>query len=264
MADKTKKRPRIQKPFLQGNAFSPYVIKRGARVFALTLVSAFLFLFVGQLLVVTSGILKVLINVGTLAMFAMFMYWEGARLGEDDVAFAEIAYQRRENGMPVSKEDLNRCFHPIKGFVIVLMGLAPLLILTMLFAVIAVKQVYQLGSLPSWLAAFERNRDIHLALNYYQQSTPMGIEGVLRVIVRLLLFPFVSLFGADNANNMLLMERLSPLLVSIAPSFYGVGYLTGPYRRALVHGDIAAGIQKKQKRDRKAQKQRIKKNNSLI
>ncbi len=264
MSAKTKKRSRIYKPYTKGSVFSLYVIKRGARVLLLTLLSALLFLFVGQLLVVTSGILRIIVNVGTLAAFALFMYADGARIGEDDVAFAEIIYQRQEKGVNIPQGDLNRCYHPAKGFLVVLIGLIPLLIVAVIFAFLTEKQVYHLGSLPSWLTAFERNREVSLALNYYQQTPQMGLESILRVFIRLLLFPFVSLFGAENADNMLLMERLSPLLLCVAPSFYAIGYLTGPDRRALVHGDIAAGIHKKHKRDMKRQKQRSARDKDIV
>lgn len=261
---KRKERTKVYKPYQQGNVFSSYAVKQGMRVFMLTLVSAVLFLFVGQILVITSGVLRVIINICTIGLFAMFMYAEGARLGEDDAAYGEIVYQRAQNGAAVSKDDLNRSFHPLKGYIIVLLGLAPLLIAAIIFAVITKLQVYQLGSLPSWLSSFERNRDIGLALAYYHEPVQTSLESVLRIIIRLLLFPYVSLFGADHAANMLMMERLSPLLLCIAPMFYGVGYQSGPHRRALVHGDIAAGIQKVNKREKKARKQRAQQGKRII
>ena len=75
---------------------------------------------------------------------------------------------------------------------------------------------------------------------------------------RLLLFPFVNIAGANNADALLLVDRLSPLLCLLTPACYGLGYLRGPQLRALVHGNIRQNKRKHNAKERKAREQRVK------
>lgn len=244
------------KPYHRGHAVSGYAARRGLRVLILSLISVVLYLFFGQLLVSLKGVWQLLLNGAVLLAVGGYLYMEGGSAGEDDVAFGEIVYTRMENGQAPSAQDEARCYHPLKGFFSVLVGMLPLLLPALLFAFIATKQVYHLGSLPSWVAALERHSEVGLALQYYHQPQPVGLENILRIGVRLLLLPYVSLFGAGDAGRMLIMERLSPILLCIVPTFFGVGYLSGPARRARVHADIARGKKRRAVREKKDRQKR--------
>lgn len=259
-----KQRKESPKPYVPGTPLSKLAVKRGTRILAYLLISAFLFLFLGQLMSLGQGLVRVLINLVILMAFASLLYMEGAKIGEDDVAFGEIAYSRRENGHTIPRDDLARCFHPIKGFVTAAAGVLPLFLVCLIFAFVAQKQVYRLGALPDWVTAFERDRSVQLALSYYHETMPVLPENILRVLVRLLLFPYVSIFGPENADAMLFMERLSPLLVLLVPSFFGVGYLRGPAQRSMVHSDIAKNAKRRVRREKKARKKRVEKNERII
>ncbi|MCI5956113.1 MAG: hypothetical protein MRZ54_03925, partial [Clostridiales bacterium] len=54
----------------------------------------------------------------------------------------------------------------------------------------------------------------------------------------------------------LMAERLSPLLVLVAPLGYGVGYMQGQKVRNKINTGIQMGDEKKRRRERKARKQR--------
>ena len=258
------KRKESPKPYLSGIPLGKMAFKRGIRIFFYLLISAFLFLFLGQLMSLGQGLVRVLINAAVLLAFASLLYMEGAKMGEDDVAFGEIAYNRRASGHVIPRGDLERCYHPAKGFVTAFAGVLPLLVVCLIFALIAQKQVYRLGALPDWVAAFERDRSVQLALEYYHESAPVLPENILRIIVRLLLFPYVSLFGPENADAMLLMERLSPLLVLLIPSSFALGYMRGPKQRALVHGDIANNTKRRIRREKKERAKRTRPDERII
>lgn len=90
---------------------------------------------------------------------------------------------------------------------------------------------------------------------------------MLRVVVRMILFPFANIVTADNADGMLLLDRLSPLLICLPALGFPLGYLTGPRSRALVHGDIATSTKRYDRRRKKAMKERrarAEKKNELI
>jgi len=64
---KTPARQAVKKPYLKGRAFSPLAIRRGLRVLSYLLVSAVLYFFLGQLMVIDLTWLRVLINLGVIA-----------------------------------------------------------------------------------------------------------------------------------------------------------------------------------------------------
>ena len=253
--NKTAVKPPVKKPNLRGKAFSALAFRRGLRILSYVLVSAVLYFFLGQLMVIDIVWLRVLINSAIIFAFCALLYGSGARDGETDVSFGEIAWNRREQGQEVSEADLAKCFHPLKGFAAVLLGTLPLVLLCLVYALVAVRDHYTLGSLPSWMAGYLQRQDIGLALAYYQQPAAFGLQDGLRMLVRLLVFPFVNMMGAENARAVLWVERLSPLLVMLAPMAHGLGYLRGERLRAMVHGGIAAGQRKKRRQEARTKRQ---------
>lgn len=243
----------IKKPYLRGNAFSALALRRGVRILSYLVLSAVMFFLLGQLMVIDIPWLRILVNLVVVAAFAGLTYTNGARVGEGDVSFAEIALSREQAGKQASRDDKDRCFHPAKGFVTVLAGALPVVILCLVYAVLAVKDHYVLGALPSWVAAYETRADIGLALSYYHDFSGIGFVDILRLVVRLLVFPFVNMVGARNADALLWVERFSPLLVLVAPLFYGVGYMRGEAYRSLVHGGIASNAKRAARKQRKRQ-----------
>ena len=117
--------------------------------------------------------------------FGALLYNDGAKTGMDDVAFA-IALAQQEAGKEVTEEDRNRCFHP-QGILHRVDGALPLILISLVFAFIATEQRYQLGSCPAGWKGLSGGQ-MWAALQYHQQHG-LGLEGVLRIIVRLLLFP---------------------------------------------------------------------------
>ena len=255
--NRTKGKPSlIYKPYLKGNWASGLAARRGLKILGYQAVFVFFYIFVGQALMFDSLPLRLVTNALILAALAGLLYMDGMKTGEEDVAYAEIAYTRQEAGQVIPKEERDRCFHPLKGLFTVLAGMLPLVLICLALAVTAQAQVYHLGALPGWLDGYRTRQDIGLALSYYNQTTSMGVADVLRIIVRLLLFPYVNMVGTDSPGNLLLLERLSPLVVLLVPMAYAVGYGLGHKARASVHGSIADDQKRRVRRERKERKQR--------
>lgn len=258
------RKPQVKKPYLKGKAVSRLAFRRGLRIFGYLALSSLLYFFLGQLLVIDVTWLRIIINISVIAAFSALMYSTGAREGEGDVTFAEITLTRQQESKAVTQEDRDRCFHPFKGFVTAFAGALPVVLLCLFYAFMAVRDHYTLGALPSWLSAYETRTDIGLALSYYHDYSGIGAPDILRLLVRLLIFPFVNMAGPRNAEALLLVERLSPLLVLIAPAFYGIGYLRGEQFRAMVHGGIAANAKKAARKQKKKQLSRRQEPKQLV
>ena len=246
----------VYKPYLKGRPVSAAAARRAWRVLGLLVLFALVSVLLGGALSFSSTIPRILINGALVAAACLLMSAEGKRQGESDVAFAEIAHNRLSGGKAVEDSEKNICYHPCKGFFTALVGTAPLLLLTLAFALIAHKQSYALGPLPAWVSAFEGQAEIGQALAYYHETSAATAEDILRIVVRLALFPYVNLLSSGSRDTLYLVDKLSPLLCLIVPAFYGVGYLRGPYLRALVHGNIRMSRRRHNRNERKAREAR--------
>lgn len=254
----------VYKPFLPGTWRSRQCLTRGVRVFAFLVGFIFVYLFLGQVLMFDNLLLRVALNLLLLAGIAGLLYSDGAKAGIDDVAYGEIAWQQRESGRALDKDAAARSFAPAKGVCVVLVGVAPILLVSIVFAFIAQLQVYSLGGLPKWVAGLQRRADVGLALSYYHQAAPFGLEQILRIVVRLAIFPYVNMVGASSAHALLVLERMSPLLVLVAPAGYALGYLQGKRLRAGVHGAISTNAKRKVLRERQQRKRKSRQENRLV
>ena len=256
----------VQKPFLRGCAWSGYAVKAGFRLLMYEILFIFLNLLIGSTLSFeTSTFLRIATNLVLVAAYGGLVYMNGARAGDSDVAFAEIAYGRKESGKNVAKSDLNRCYHPAKGFVSVLTGTGILLLVALVYALCATKQTYSLQTLPSWVSSYSSSQqEIGLALSYYSIQRAVQLEDILRPFIRICIWPFVNIAGARNYDALLLVDRLSPLIILLPYLFYAFGYLQGPRSRAMLHGSIATDKKRRIRKEKKERKQRQQKTNQLI
>lgn len=243
----------VYRPYLKGHAVSLLAARRGLRILAYQIAFAFIFLMIGPLLSFDALILRLITNLGMVAGLMALLYAEGTRAGVEDVTFAQIALQRQQDGKTIEGRELDRCYHPAKGFVTALLGALPLLLISMVFALTVQPRQYVLGGLPDWVSAYERRADIELALSYYHKQRALALPEMLGIAVRLFILPFINMVGQDATGAQYLLDRLSPLLILLPPCAYGVGYLRGPALRAQVHGAIEKDTRRRQRR-RKAPK----------
>ena len=249
----------VYKPYYRGNVFGSVTVRRGFKVLGLMAVFAFFGIIASGVLSFDNAALRIFMNGMVVAFCAYIMYAEGSRQGESDVAYAEIALNRQSEGRAVSAKEKDACYHPGKGFAAALIGAAPFVLVALVYALIAKRQTYSLGVLPSWVAAFESQDEIGQPLAYYHEAAAVGLQEILRIAVRLILFPYMNMFGAGDYGRLYLLDKLSPLLCLAVPVFYGVGYLRGPYLRALVHGNIRLARRRQNRSERKAREQRARK-----
>ena len=191
-------------------------------------------------------------NVAYTVASIMLIFWNSV-----DATYAPWIYQHMEKGIEVSEAEKRIPFHPVKGFVIGFAGSALFLILAVILAVTAQRQMTGAGVLPSWLDSYMRRSEINGALAQYTQSGSVYFADIIRIVVRILIMPFISLAGAENRTLLLTIERLSPLFVLIPAISYGSGYLLGTSRRTKVHSEIAENRRRRVSRERREKKTRI-------
>ena len=259
---KKKKIKPVYKPYLRGNAFSMLVVRRGLRMLGYALIFLVLNLFVGTIFTFENmPFLRIVANAGQLLFYGMLLYSDGLRMGDGDVAFAEIQYDHQQAGETIGKPERDRCFHPLKGLLTVLIGLLPVIVLCAVYGLQAKKNTYALQALPEWVSAFSSREEVMAPLAYYSRSVPFTVLDGLKVIVRLLLYPFYNLAGPRNDEAILLIDRLSALLVLLPFLPYAVGYVMGVRSRAMTHGGLVhARRVRKRGQNRKVQKKPARKN----
>lgn len=248
----------VKKPFLQGKpvdgSTAAAAIKFFFSLFGMALVNVLL----GSMVSWSIQWLNILFNGALLLVIYGVYYQNGANRGVAAVNQGEILWQRRENGHQVDQKEQSLCFHPMKGFLIGLLGLLPALVCGLMLALVAQKQYTGLGALPSWIASLQRQTETAGALAIYQTEQAMSMESTLRVIVRLLVMPYVNMVGANNRDALLLLERICILPLLMPAISYGVGYLQGIRLRTQVHTDIALGKRKRAKKEKKRRQARSK------
>lgn len=269
MQGKKKKMPVVKKPYYKGNAWVNKNIKEALKVLAYFLFFSVLYVIAGSALNFDAFLLRLVPNLLLVVICGGIMYTKGASLGENDAALGEIVHARLESGKEVDEKDKKLSFHPLRGWLIFLVAVLPILLITVPSALGAHKQVYEMQSLPSWVSAYQSNEEIYAPLAFHDVKHPMQLMDLLQYISRLLIFPFVNIFGTDNLDTLLVLDKLAPILAILVGVAFPVGYMGGPFYRARVHGDIARNNRKAKKKQqkqlqRKQQQQKEIKKNELI
>ena len=248
----------VYMPHLRGRVVGREAGMRSLKVMGFIVMFIFIYTLLGGALSFDNAYLRVLCNVLMLVAGGVVFYGEGAGHGETDVGFGEIAQKRLDEGKKVDEEDRKQCYHPLKGLYVAALGVLPYFLICLVFAFVAKKQAFSLGVLPSWVSAYESQSEVAQALSYYWETTPLSLESVLRILVRLINFPYVTMMGVTNYDLLYLVDKISPLLCLTLPAFYAFGYSRGPHLRALVHGNIRMSRRKQAKREQRARAERRK------
>ena len=239
------------------------------RRFLSVLIIAVVYLFVGMMITFDSVVLRTVLSLLVVAAVCYFVYGNGTAQGENDAAHGEIMAQREAEGRPVSQTDRERCFHPLKGFFAAAAGTLPFFIFCLIFAFLTRPAEYMLGALPSWVAGFSTQSEFSDGLAYYSAVGGMAAIDIIRIIDRAMVMPFISVAALISDEAALTVERLSPMLVLIAPMFFGIGYAQGKNIRARINTGILEGVNKKRRKETKdrrkrAQQRTVKKPEQLI
>ena len=252
--------PEVVKPILIGSWHGQDAVKQGFRMMLNILFISVIYLILSLLLTFDALALRIITSLILIATATAYMYTSGMAAGQGDAAYGEIMYTRKQEGKTITPQELERSFHPAKGFFEVLIGAAPYLIDTLAFACVTSLSTYTLGVLPSWLTRFTRQSGIGDALAYYQSHSGMDAISVVRIVVRSMTLPFVNVATKLGDVATLWAERLSPLWVMVAPLGYAFGYQQGKNARVRINTGIAIGENKKKRRARREKREREKKN----
>lgn len=246
----------VHKPILTGSWHGKDAYKLGKTIMLSILGITLLYLIVGLLFGVDSLWVRMLMAVLVVGLAMMYLYNMGMRSGEADAAFAEIQYEREREGKSIDKSDRARCFHPAKGFFAVLIGVLPYVLIATVFALIVKPAEYTLGVLPGWIQNLMRQREFGDALEYYAMRSGVQVMDIYRIVVRALVMPFINaaILAGDSAT--LWVERLSPLLLCIAPLGFGLGYRNGIRLRVRINTGILIADNKKKRKERKEKQRR--------
>lgn len=246
----------VVKPFLTGKITDERTKTGALSFFGIMLMAVVMTFLVSSVMNMGSDVLRAVLCMAVELLVLFIFYSTAVGKGTDAVARGEILYQRQEKGLPFSESERAVCFHPGKGYVTALLGTLPFLICGIILAIIAHRQTTAVGALPTWISNYQRRGEIGDALVAYQSAGGLGLEDILRIIVRIAVMPFVSLVGGENRDGLLLVERLSPVLLLLPALAYGTGYLQGRSERTRIHTGIAENNRRRARKERKARKVR--------
>lgn len=253
---KKQKIEKVTKPYMKGAPTDRTTLTGALKFFFAMVAMTIAFLLIGVMMNWDNHALSLLFNGAIILGVWVIFHQTGANAGADAVNQGEIMLARQEKGRPVADWEARLCYHPLKGMISALLGAAPLVLISLVLACIAQRQVSNLGALPSWLGSIEGRPEIGAPLAYYHDAGTLSLEGLLRLIVRMSTMPYVNMMGAADKDAMLLLERLSPVLNVIPAIAYGLGYMSGTSIRSAVHTNIALGKKKAKRRQAKERRQR--------
>lgn len=230
------------------------------KLFAYPLLMTLASFLLSPLLMAEWPVLRIGANLLLVVLMLFLMGYNGAYRGEKDVQNSQHILTLQANEKEPTPQEWAAAYHPLKGILPALLGVAPWLLLALVLALLAKPYVYQLQDLPSFLQAYLKYPDTGAALAFYSEPVATAPVDILRVLVRLVIMPFANMAGTLTDTVSLLLDRISPLLVLPLPLAYVVGYLLGPtmYRRTLARNEAAKKAHRKKvaRNQRKAKAQR--------
>ena len=161
---------------------------------------------------------------------ALLMFYDGVNSGVTDIGASRTCAQAIKDGRQLSEKEDAACYHPLKALCAVLMIFGLPLALAVIVALNAKEYTYVIQTLPTWLTSTYGTRsDVMGPLAAYSQQTGMMLLDWMRMLVRLFELPLINLFE-DPQKMTALIDRLSPLMLSLLPAAYMLGYLVSPRR----------------------------------
>ncbi len=246
----------VHKPMLTGSWHGKDAYRLGLKRMLGMVGISVLYLVLGVMLSLDSLWIRVVLALFLVAAITAYEFSQGVKAGETDAAFSEIMYERKEEGKEIPQGDLERCFHPVKGFWAVFVGVLPFFLIALGFSLVTRPVLYTLGALPNWVEGLTRQNEFGDALGYYQTSVGMGFMDIYRIVVRAMVMPFINVATLLGESAVLWVERLSPLLLCIAPLGFAMGYTKGPKVRTRIHTGILIGDSQKKRKERRARQKR--------
>ena len=224
----------VTKPYLTGAVTDENTLKKVLKFFGSMLLMIIMCFIICTMMNFGNGFLRVSANAAVVLLVLFILYNQGQT----------AAGERRLS------------YHPLKGYVTALIGMIPFVILAVILAIGAERQMTTAGTLPGWTSSLMRRSDIGGALVSYTEGDPLRSMDIIRMIVRVAIMPFVSMVGSANKDLMLTVERISPILLLLPVISYGTGFLFGKNVRTRIHTQIEENRKIRKKREIKARKAR--------
>ena len=241
----------VRKPFMTGTPKDENTLKSALKFFGLMIVIIFVAFITCASTATGSLVIRLVINIAVIAVTIMIFYHNGAGRGADDISRGEILYQKKEKGQEINEAERKLCYHRFKGFLTGLIGMIPFILLGIVFALNTTIQTADPGTLPSWMQSYTKRSDIGDALVAYTQPEGLNVIGIIRMIIRICIIPYVNLVGYENNMGMLFLERICPVLFLLPAVSYGIGYLTGKKIRTGIHTAISENEKKRIRKEKK-------------
>ena len=225
---KTQKTKKAKKPVRRAQRWGKRVLPMAGRLVPMVILIAIMGLMFTALQALEIYWLRAVISAAVGAVMAILLYSEGLNSGVLDANASRNYVQAQEDGRKLTDAEDAACYHPIKALcaAMVIFGLP--LVLSVVLAFNAKEYTYVLQSLPKWLTqTYGVREDVMGPLGAYGQSAGMAMLDWVRMFVRLFILVFINLFE-DPQKMTAMVDRLSPLMVSVLPIAYMVGYLLSP------------------------------------
>ena len=140
---------KVSKPYLKGDVYDRTTIPGALKFFVGTVVMAIVYLLVCMMMNWDQQWLSIAVNAAVLVLTYLMFAQFGMNAGADAVNQGEIMYSRQEKGRPVADWERKLCYHPLKGLMTGLIGSIPILVCSIILALVAQRQMSGVGTLPS-------------------------------------------------------------------------------------------------------------------
>lgn len=221
--------------------------RRALKIFLISLIYVFFSIIFVQVTFVDNYIIKSLVNSAIFIVFLTILYSEGVKNGESDSAFSEIMDSKRKNGMTVLKSESVKCFNTKRSFFEAYFAFWLFVIISIALSIFTKENYFESLVKPGWLKAYNKTEQF-LLLSLFDYGHKFALLDFVRLITRLILFPFFNLFSNENIHAVFILEKLSPLIMLTLPLSYVFGYTKGPKKRREIKDTILKGNQRKHKK----------------
>ena len=191
-----KKIPEKAKPFLTGAPTDENTFRQAAKFSGTLILVAFMSFIICSMTSFNISVLRIGINLVIETLILYIFFSKGVNLGTDAVVRGEILYQHIHKDPEISENEKKIPFHKAKGFITGILGSVIFIVIALILALTAKKQMTGAGTLPSWMDAYMRRSEISGALISYTQGASVTVTDILRILVRLMIMPFISMCGA--------------------------------------------------------------------
>ncbi len=234
---------KAKKPVRRAQRWGKRVLPMAGRLVPQVILIAVLGLMFTALQAIGTYWLRAGISAVIAAVTAILVYSEGLNSGVLDVNASRSYVQAQADGRSLTDAEDAACYHPLKALCAALVIFGLPLVLSVVLALNAREYTYALQSLPKWLTqTYGTRADVMGPLGAYGQIQGMALLDWVRMFVRLFILVLINLFE-DPQKMTAMIDRLSPLMVSVLPLAYMVGYMVSPRR--------AEKIQKQNRRAKK-------------